>query len=128
MRARLLRTCPGSPVASLLQSFNHRSSFLGSHLHIAPRRQGTEWRAIQRGVELEAKIELLERKLAEREATPAALYAAVKKRDETIAVLQHEVLELRHALQVAQSRIWQPQTQEQRQPLAPAADAVPLVE
>lgn len=86
-----------------------RSHFIGIHLQQPPRSEDPlEGRAVARGVQWEARCRVVERKLQETLLRIPPLEEAVLKQEETIAVLKNQLAITTHALNVANSRIWQP--------------------
>lgn len=77
---------------------------------------------MRRGVALENRCRLLEAKLSEATVMVPQLVASLTARDDVIARLQREVRELRHALDVAQGRIWQPSSPPRPSLVVPPTD------
>lgn len=61
-----------------------------------------------RGIQWEARCRLVERRLEETMVRIPPLEHAVMKQEETIAILKNQLALTSHALEVANSRIWQP--------------------
>jgi uncharacterized coiled-coil protein SlyX len=117
---------PGSaptPAHRAAPRYREIPSRISSHLQLPPRsRDPLEGRAVRRAVQWEARAKELERRLAEVSVRVPTLVSAVRSREETIKSLSAELETLRHALAVAQSRIWQPG----HEPREPPAREVPL--
>jgi hypothetical protein len=105
---RAHRTAPSAPPHRQAPTVV-RSHLIGEHL-IKPSRpeQALEERAMRRALEMEAQVRLLEKRLRDATLDVPRMEAALDAKDATIAALQEEVLTLRHALAVSQSRVWQP--------------------
>ena len=86
-----------------------RSHFIGIHLQQPPRdHDPLEGRAVARGVQWEARCRVVERRLEETLVRIPPLEKAVIKQEEMIAELKNQLAITTHALNVANSRIWQP--------------------
>lgn len=84
-----------------------RSHFIGVHLQMPPKATDPlEERAMRRAVQQEARSRRSERRLAEVEAELAKHTGLLIKRDLAIQALKAELVTMRHALDVAQSRVW----------------------
>ena len=101
-----------APAAHRQAPIQPRSHFIGVHLQTklqGPRdKTPTESRAVERALAWESRCRVVERRLEETLLRIPPLQQTVLKQESTISVLKERLEEVTHALDVAQSRIWQP--------------------
>ena len=86
-----------------------RSHYIGHHLQIPPKMENPlELRAMRRAVQMEARARKSSRRLEEVEAELAKSNEALIARDHTIAQLKEQLAQAQYALEIANSRIWEP--------------------
>jgi len=96
---------------SLSSSLATKHNLSSATQYLGPRRSDDPLagHSVRRSVQREANERVLAHRLQEVSEQIPRLVAAIRSRNECIATLQTELENVRHALDVAQSRIWQPQ-------------------